>query len=91
MIYSSAALSVHHAVKALLADCTSSVLASRKVETSDPSEVNEEFLVSELRLHGERVPEAGTAAVSSGGSAKLGSDEPKPFARPKGPGRRGAK
>ncbi|KAH9857081.1 actin depolymerizing protein [Lenzites betulinus] len=82
MLYSSAVLSVVREVKELLSSSgSSSTLASRKVETSDPSELDEKYLIAELGLSGS-VAATATAGVSSEGSDK------KPFARPKGPGRK---
>ncbi|KAI0780732.1 actin depolymerizing protein [Trametes elegans] len=82
MLYSSAVLSVVRDVKALLdsAGSTSSV-ASRKVETSEPSELDEKFLIAELGLD---------RSDASAGAASLPTEstDKKPFARPKGPGRR---
>ncbi|KAI0831510.1 actin depolymerizing protein [Trametes gibbosa] len=82
MLYSSAVLSVVREVKEHLSSSgSSSTVALRKVETSDPSEINERFLIAELGLSPSDAPTA-TAGVSAEGSDK------KPFARPKGPGRR---
>ena len=60
---------------------TTSTLSSRKVETSDPSELDEKHLVTELGLTGSDAP---TAAAS--GPADSG--DKKPFARPRGPARK---
>ncbi|KAI0636776.1 actin depolymerizing protein [Trametes polyzona] len=82
MLYSSAVLSVVREVKELLTSSgSSSTVASRKVETSDPSELDEKFLIAELGLSRSDAS-AGAAGIPTEGSDK------KPFARPKGPGRR---
>lgn len=77
MLYSSGSSSVHQAAKSLLASSTS-ILASRKIETSDPKEIDESYLRSELGLTGD----------VSASSEVVKEDEKKPFARPKGPGRK---
>ncbi|EIW60075.1 actin depolymerizing protein [Trametes versicolor FP-101664 SS1] len=82
MLYSSAVLSVVREVKELLSSSgSSSTIASRKVETSDPSELDEKYLIAELGLSSTGAS-AATAGVPTEGSDK------KPFARPKGPGRK---
>ncbi|KIJ63252.1 hypothetical protein HYDPIDRAFT_113217 [Hydnomerulius pinastri MD-312] len=81
MVYSSGALFIFRSVKALLGDESTFVLASRKIETTDPKELNEAYLKEELNF-GE--------GIGNGGDNNAGTDgAPKPaFARPKGPGRR---
>ena len=82
MLYSSAVLFVVKEVKEFLSSTgSSSTLASRKVETSDPSELDEKYLISELGL-----AEGNTPANPAGGPAEGG--DRKPFARPKGPSRK---
>ncbi|KAI0372856.1 actin depolymerizing protein [Pilatotrama ljubarskyi] len=82
MLYSSAVLSVVREVQEILSSSGStSTVASRKVETSDPSELDEKYLIAELGLTG---PDASTGAAAQ---PIEGSDK-KPFARPKGPGRK---
>ncbi|KAG6903180.1 hypothetical protein C0995_002723 [Termitomyces sp. Mi166 len=83
MIYSSGVSSTYEAVKALLADASPTTrLASRKIETSDPSELDDAHLKSEL----------GFDAVSVDGQpVETGLRDPqekKPFARPRGPARK---
>jgi len=68
MIYSSSAASVLIGVKDL------GLTLSRKLETSDPKEINEKYLRSELGVDDE-----GETVVQ---------EEKKAFARPKGPARR---
>ncbi|KAI0332117.1 actin depolymerizing protein [Cubamyces sp. BRFM 1775] len=83
MLYSSAALSVVRNVKDILGSSGStSTLASRKVETSDPSELDEKYLAAELGLVGSDAPTGATGLPS-----ELPDNKPK-FARPKGPGRK---
>ncbi|KAL5489888.1 TWF1 [Sanghuangporus weigelae] len=81
MIYSLQARALHHAAKSHLADMPS-VLSERKIETSDPTELNEGFLKSELGLDASASPAgSGTNTPRPGGQAPG-------FARPKGPGRK---
>ena len=77
MIYSSSASSVHQTAKSLLSS-RSTPLANRKIETSDPKEVDEAFLRSELGL----VDDSGF------GNTIKKDEEKRPFARPRGPGRK---
>lgn len=82
MLYSSAILVVVKEVKDLLQSAGStSTLSLRKIETSDPSELDEKYLVTELGLAGPDAP-----AVAGGGPADDG--DKKPFARPRGPARK---
>ncbi|KAI0647244.1 actin depolymerizing protein [Trametes meyenii] len=82
MLYSTAALGTVREVKAFLESFGStSTLASRKIETSDPSELNEKYLVAELGLTGSDAPATASIVPTQGSDRK-------PFARPKGPGRR---
>jgi twinfilin-like protein len=79
MVYSSGALIFFRKVKSLLGDESGFVLAQRKIETSDPKELTEAFLKEELDLGNSDGNGGGNNNPRSGG---------KPFARPKGPGRR---
>ena len=80
MLYSSAVLFVVKQVKTLLdAVCSASTMPSRKVETSDPAELDEAYLVAALGLSDTDGPTKAAAADAP---------EKKPFARPKGPGRK---
>ncbi|OBZ69233.1 Twinfilin-1 [Grifola frondosa] len=81
MLYSSACLSVFRFAQELLASVGGSALASRRIETSDPKELNESFLSSGLGLSS-----SATAGNVTGSSAE--DTEKKAFARPKGPARR---
>lgn len=56
-------------------------LSKRKVQTSDPTELNESFLVADLELDDKSV--RGDAQPSSSSETQK-----QPFAKPKGPGRR---
>lgn len=81
MVYSSGASSVFQAAKTLLAS-SSSHLNTRKIETSDPAELDEAYLKGELGFN--------ATAVSKGASAvkpPLG-DGARSFAKPKGPTRK---
>lgn len=80
MIYSSGSSSVFLAAKAILPP---GALASRKIETSDPGEINEQLLRTELGLAGDETPTTTSGTKDSGNG-----DEKKPFARPTGPGRK---
>jgi twinfilin-like protein len=74
MVYSSGASSVFQKVKSLLSS-SSSIVSPRKIESTDPKELTEEFLIGELGF--------GQVDVDGiNGNAKTS------FARPKGPGRR---
>lgn len=73
MIYSSGSLTTHLLAKE---NFKTSTLVARKVETSDPQDLNEDYLKTVLGLKTE--PAAN----------KLDAGEKKPFARPKGPPRR---
>ncbi|KDQ60680.1 hypothetical protein JAAARDRAFT_31659 [Jaapia argillacea MUCL 33604] len=89
MIYSSGALIFYNQVKAILAPpnlSPSTVLASRKIETSNPRELDEEHVKSELGLEGSGVATPVEAGSGAGGNGA--GEEKKAFARPKGPGRR---
>ncbi|KAG6814291.1 hypothetical protein H0H92_013416 [Tricholoma furcatifolium] len=79
MVYSSGVSSTFQAAKSLILDASPSAhIASRKIETSDPKELDEAHLKSELGL------DAG--AGQGDDQKKLGeADEKKPFARPRGP------
>lgn len=81
MIYSSAVLSTHRAGKSLLGDAAEFVV-ERKIETSEPQDINEEFLKFELGLS------ASTPATSGAATPAVADEEKKAFARPKGPGRK---
>ncbi|RDX56562.1 actin depolymerizing protein [Lentinus brumalis] len=82
MLYSSANLITVKEVKDYLNNAgTSSSFSPRKVETSDPTELNEQYLVAELGW-------AGPEAPTSSGRGPTADAEKRPFARPKGPGRK---
>ncbi|KAI5123335.1 hypothetical protein M0805_001760 [Coniferiporia weirii] len=82
MLFSSGASAVHLEAKSLLAGSPSTSLAARKVETSDPTELTEAYLISELGLD-----KAAQESTETAASAKVGG-EARGFARPKGPGRK---
>jgi twinfilin len=82
MLYSSGMLLVFQAAKSLL-EHTSATLLPRKIETSDPKEVNEQFLKSALGAS------FGGEESQRSGASTPAQDEQKPmFARPKGPARK---
>ena len=74
MLYSSGSTTTFQAVKNILNSSIS--VQSRKIETSDPQDLNEAFLITELGLDANK--ESGNVAV----------DSSKAFARPRGPPRR---
>ncbi|KAF8969943.1 hypothetical protein BDZ97DRAFT_1957569 [Flammula alnicola] len=77
MLYSSGSTTTYQAAKSILASLLPPVtLAVRKIETSDPKELDEAFLKAELGLS-----DAKDGPVAA-------ADSPKAFARPKGPPRR---
>ncbi|KAA1471077.1 actin depolymerizing protein [Dentipellis sp. KUC8613] len=75
MLYSSGSSSVYQAAKALLPP---NLLAGRKIETSDPKELNDSLLQAEL-AHSNNTSPTPTPGVT---------EETKSFARPRGPARR---
>jgi twinfilin-like protein len=77
MVYASGANGVYQTAKILLEGSTS-VLATRKLETSDPREIDEAYLRMAL----------GYGSSKAAGSTVSPPLEKKPFARPKGPGRK---
>jgi twinfilin-like protein len=88
MVYSSGVSSVFLAAKKiLLASSTVDIhIAARKIETSDPAEINENFLIAELGL--EKRSKSQDDIGHIGHVTHMKTDEQKLFARPKGPGRR---
>ncbi|GLB35071.1 putative actin depolymerizing protein [Lyophyllum shimeji] len=82
MIYSSGVSSTFLAGKALLNEASPAIhVASRKIETSDPQELDEAYLKAELGLDVASYSEQLVGAPRDG-------EERKPFARPKGPARK---
>jgi len=81
MLYSTGALAVHRAAKVVLGD-SASLLAARKIETSDPKELNENLFTLELGSQDQSAPGSGTA------TPQPSQAERPSFARPKGPGRK---
>ncbi|KAG1748929.1 actin depolymerizing protein [Suillus paluster] len=81
MLYSSAAMSTYLAVKDFLAETGSTFpLATKRVETSDPMELDEAFIKAGLNLDGPASTVANNARQD---------DPAKPsFAKPRGPARR---
>jgi twinfilin len=85
MVYSSGASSVFLAAKNVLLASSPAVdirIASRKIETSDPAEINEGFLIAELGL--EKLSKGQDEAHGT----YMKKDDQKLFPRPRGPGRR---
>lgn len=83
MLYSSGSGSTLRWIKELLASTAPTAqLASRKIETSEPRELTEEYIVEELRLNAPQEAEGNEGATSRP------NDAPKPFAKPRGPPRR---
>ncbi|KAG0705296.1 actin depolymerizing protein [Suillus ampliporus] len=83
MLYSSAAMSTYLAVKDFLAETGSTFpLATKRIETSDPTELDEAFIKAGLNID----EPAGIVANNNGARQ---DDPAKPsFARPRGPARR---
>jgi twinfilin-like protein len=79
MVYSCGAVGVFKTAGPMLEGSTS-VVSTRKIETSDPMELNEGYLKVELGLD--------QGSVGSAGGSGTTMEEVKPFAKPKGPGRR---
>lgn len=79
MMYSSGSLAVRLKAKEYLTS-GSSILAERRVEISDPTEVTEDLISSTIGIS------ADGQITPSGGSTS--TEEKKSFARPKGPGRK---
>lgn len=86
MLYSSGASSVFQASGSILSSRTSSYLAGRKIETSDPKELDEMYIMTELG----RIASGTFADGENNGTmgSKGLSDDKKPFARPKGPSKK---
>jgi twinfilin-like protein len=85
MLYSSAAMSTYLAVKDLLAETGSTFpLATKRIETSDPTELNEVFLKAGLNMDHD-----GPAGTITNDNSARPDDSAKPlFAKPRGPARR---
>ncbi|ESK94229.1 protein tyrosine kinase [Moniliophthora roreri MCA 2997] len=99
MLYSSGALIFFREVQAKIKSTASSepstVVNTRKIETSEPTELDEAFLLSELRYDGSNQAESQQlgsegSVPGSGARTPLGTVEEKKFAKPRGPARRKA-
>jgi twinfilin-like protein len=85
MLYSTGSGSTQRWIKELLSSTTPTAqFSARKVETSEPQELTEAFIVEELGLKGS----SSDALGGNGNSNSRPNDESKPFARPRGPPRR---
>jgi twinfilin-like protein len=83
MLYSSGVSSTYATGKNILAALPSPVqMASRKIETASPEELNEAYLRDELGLS--RPPRNAEGLTGN----KADAQEKMPFAKPRGPGRR---
>ncbi|RXW18882.1 hypothetical protein EST38_g6968 [Candolleomyces aberdarensis] len=79
MLYSSGSGGTYLSAKNIIIETSSDVtVASRKIETSDPSELDEAYLTQEL----------GRSDSTAASESPVTSTAPKPFAKPRGPGRR---
>ncbi|KAJ8093104.1 Twinfilin-1 [Marasmius tenuissimus] len=92
MVYSSGALIFFRELQAKIKDTSepesTTVVNTRKIETSDPSEINEEFLVAEV-IRDTLSPDAsGGETPGSGARTPVGGSEGQRFAKPRGPARR---
>lgn len=83
MLYSSGSTSVFQAAKTFLSS-SNSHLNTRKVETSDPTELDEAFLKSELGFDNVTTGGGDSATIKT----PLGGDTSKSFAKPRGPARK---
>ncbi|KAJ3905364.1 hypothetical protein F5879DRAFT_950964 [Lentinula edodes] len=83
MLYSSGSTSVFQAARTFLASSNSHFNA-RKVETSDPTELDEAFLKSELGFDNVTAGGGDSATIKT----PLGGDTSKSFAKPRGPARK---
>jgi twinfilin-like protein len=90
MVYSSGAVSTIMYAKNLFP--ASNALHSRKIETTEPVEIDEAYLVAHLDLASLSVQDPGAGGDGGGTSSGAGTnrfgEEGRGFARPKGPGRR---
>jgi twinfilin-like protein len=86
MVYSSGVSSVFLTAKSILSASVDVHFASRKIETSDPAEINESFLITELGL--ENPQKLTKNSDGSGQAMQMKTDDQELFARPRGPGRR---
>jgi len=78
MVYASGARSTHVAMKNILATSPFSISSNfRRIETSDPKELNEDFLKVELGL-----------VLQETEVLSVALQEPKAFPKPRGPPRR---
>jgi hypothetical protein len=87
-LYSSGAVPLLQSVKSILSPVLSSSsiktsLAPRKIETSDPTELTESYLLSELGP-----AQDGSGEISAGPVRMEAQGEKQAFARPRGPARR---
>jgi len=78
MLYSSGASFAYQGAKRLI---PANLLAPRRIETSDPTELNAAFLQ-------DRLSHSGEGSNSGAGTPAPNTEETRAFARPKGPGRR---
>ena len=81
MLYSSGANAAFLNAKSILVDSPVK-LAAKRVETSDPKEIDEKFLADGIGLN--EIPSSG---ANTSTRTLLGEDT-RAFARPKGPGRK---
>jgi twinfilin-like protein len=83
MLYSSGSYAVFRYAKSIVTSVgLTSVFASRKIETSDPTELDESYLKSELNLSQELVSRSGSHGLTEN------PEEKKAFAKPRGPARK---
>jgi len=86
MVYSSSVSSVFLAAKNMLLASSSAVdinIAPRRIEVSDPAEINEGFLIAELGLE-----KLSKSQDDMGYGAQMKRDGHQLFTRPRGPKRR---
>ncbi|PSR94052.1 hypothetical protein PHLCEN_2v4480 [Hermanssonia centrifuga] len=91
MLYSSGSSSVFQTAKSLLLSAGSQpdLLVSRKIETSDPNELNERYLQGELgHVLAKGSPDGASANANPSGASTPQPDAEKRFAKPRGPARK---
>jgi twinfilin len=89
MVYSTGFNVVYVNAREFIKSSSDSVtLAAKKIQTSEPSEVDEQFFISELGLDTVTAGGGDASASAEDSGTSTPSGEKKPFARPKGPARR---
>jgi twinfilin-like protein len=83
MLYSSGSYAIFQYAKSIVSSVgLTSVFASQKIETSDPMELDESYLKSELNLSQELISRSGSHGLTEN------LEENKAFVKPRGPARK---